>query len=143
MTNMTCIKITFALMAIFIAPLFATSIIDPSCNETSRCPDHDIFDAPGGYGPIYCEGKFSLNGILNGRTNRTLNFIQHGERIGARKKIWANRRSNRLRIYKVSVTGTCCWTASDRHGDSQEFGPGTDNIMPRIAYIRYVRGKQC
>ena len=62
-------------MAIFIAPLFATSTYDPSCNETSRCPDDQIFDAPGGYGARYCEGEFSLNGIINGRTNRDLNFM--------------------------------------------------------------------
>ena len=57
-------------MVIFIAPLFATS-----CNETSRCPDDQIFDAPGGHATRYCEGTFNLNGIIDGRTNRDINFM--------------------------------------------------------------------
>jgi len=135
MTN--SIKIILAFVTIFFVISFAAG-----CEETEPlCPQ--ILDAPGGGYTEECEGKLKLNGILDGRIARDKQFRQRGQRVGNLNKIWANKRSNRLRVNKLSVVGTCCWKVSDRYGETQEFELGTSDVVPRIAYIRHIRGMRC
>ena len=58
-------------------------------------------------------------------------------------KIWGNKKKDKLKTAKITITGTCCWEIYSRTGDSQKnIRPG-QTITPSVAYIRKLKTKKC